>query len=525
MRGMRLLLVALLVICSTSARAQFGGIQMKTGTGAGTILQGAPYFMFGGAGITCAYDSTSQSDKCTVAAGAGGTLQQAYNNGGAGITTIIEDTTRLGIAIRDSSPSQGTATIFGVQSNDGTTTKFLDIPATGSITMSSGQTSTASPQYVFGGATDYATPGTVAFRLQQNSPAKTYFEIAPTANGPTVNYKDGNGNTQVSTSINSGSQWVIGSAAAIVRSGSVDFGTNNNAWTNGYFTNVLAATSAALTITANAASTWSTSAAALTISGFAGINEQVNGTTVVDVGVTTSTAVTLAANKGLIGAAGTGVVTLGSMTGDMTLPTGNLSWAAAATKTGSLVSAGAFTITAGAASAWSSSAGALTITSNAAATWGVVTGAVTLTGSTGVIFSQTPGGTIADVGVTVSTAESFAAGKGIAMASKLLVVNTAPTISAGFGAGASIDSSNGTASFRINTGAASASGTIGLPTASTGWNCLCNDITSEGASGITIKCSQTGGTSSTAIIGNFTAAGVSGNWGANDIVQVICTAY
>jgi len=95
-------------------------------------------------------------------------------------------------------------------------------------------------------------------------------------------------------------------------------------------------TAGGLTLTSAAAATWSTAAGALTVSGFSGINLQKAGATLVDVGATSATAVTLAANISLSGAAGTGALSLGSMTGDTALPTGALSWAGAASKTGSI---------------------------------------------------------------------------------------------------------------------------------------------------------------------------------------------
>ena len=100
----------------------------------------------------------------------------------------------------------------------------------------------------------------------------------------------------------------------------------------------------ALTLTGAAASTWSTAAGALTLSGFGGINLQRNGATLADVGVTSATAATLAANISLAGAAGTGGLSLGSMTGDTALPTGALSWAGAANKNLLLVGSGTGTV-------------------------------------------------------------------------------------------------------------------------------------------------------------------------------------
>ena len=56
----------------------------------------------------------------------------------------------------------------------------------------------------------------------------------------------------------------------------------------------------------------------------------------------------------------------------------------------------------------------------------------------------------------------------------LALSSTAPTISSGFGTDPSITEDNGPIAFRIDvgTGAAASAGVIGLPTASTGWNCF-----------------------------------------------------
>lgn len=112
-------------------------------------------------------------------------------------------------------------------------------------------------------------------------------------------------------------------------------------------------TAAAITIDAGAASSWATSAGALNLSGFTGINLKIAGTTLLDVGTTAPTAVTLAADKSLVGAAGSGAVTLGSMTGNMTLPTGSISWTGAANKNFALTGSGTGTVVIDNASTWS----------------------------------------------------------------------------------------------------------------------------------------------------------------------------
>lgn len=155
---------------------------------------------------------------------------------------------------------------------------------------------------------------------------------APVINGAT----SASGNFDLSGSTGT---FKTSTGAATIGGGAAAIGINSSA--------------AAITITAGAASTWSTSAGALNLSGFAGINLKVAGTTVADVGATSATALTLAANKSIVGAAGSGAVTFGSMTGDMTMPTGSVSWVGAANKNFSLSTSGTGTITVDNASTWS----------------------------------------------------------------------------------------------------------------------------------------------------------------------------
>lgn len=108
----------------------------------------------------------------------------------------------------------------------------------------------------------------------------------------------------------------------------------------------LTSTTAAITITAGAASTWSTSTGALALGGATGVNLQRSGTTLLDVGITSSTAITIAGGVSLTATAGAGALSFGSMTGDTALPTGSISWSGASAKTLSLTStAAAVTIT------------------------------------------------------------------------------------------------------------------------------------------------------------------------------------
>lgn len=109
------------------------------------------------------------------------------------------------------------------------------------------------------------------------------------------------------------------------------------------------------------------------------------------------------------------------------------------------------------------------------------------------------------------------------------VVNVAdsaatPTISSGFGGSPSVASSNGTAAFTVNvgTGGAASSGVIGLPTASNGWVCSCNDVTTFSTTVFLTR--QTASATTSCTIGNFTNAAASAAWAASDILHCIARA-
>lgn len=106
------------------------------------------------------------------------------------------------------------------------------------------------------------------------------------------------------------------------------------------------------------------------------------------------------------------------------------------------------------------------------------------------------------------------------------VSTTAPTISSGFGTSPSIVSSNGSLSFQINvgTGGVATTGVIGLPTATNGWVCTCEDVTTQSTT--VARTRQTGlGTTNTCPIGDFTSADVAGAWVASDKLTCIAVAY
>jgi hypothetical protein len=103
---------------------------------------------------------------------------------------------------------------------------------------------------------------------------------------------------------------------------------------------------------------------------------------------------TLAAGISLTGAAGTGALSFGSMTGNTSLPTGTLSWAGASGKAGSLVAtAAALTLTAAATSVWSTSVGNLTLDAAAVLNLGTANATTTNLGQSAGITTIVGGST------------------------------------------------------------------------------------------------------------------------------------
>ena len=112
-------------------------------------------------------------------------------------------------------------------------------------------------------------------------------------------------------------------------------------------------------------------------------------------------------------------------------------------------------------------------------------------------------------------ASGFQATATMAGPSNIWASFTAPTISSGFGTSPSIVSSNGTTSFRVNvgTGGVATSGVVGLPAATTGWNCQVTDFSNN---------TVTRETASTTTTVTVTAAAA---WAASDILIFNCAAF
>lgn len=148
--------------------------------------------------------------------------------------------------------------------------------------------------------------------------------------------------------------------------------------------------------------------------------------------------------------------------------------------------------------------------SNVAFVGGAVSGGARPSG----LFLDTATGSNIAMQVNGSSIYQFNA-NGILNVSTLLFGSTAPTISSGFGTSPSIASNNGTTTFRVNvgTGGTATTGTVGMPTASTGWNCVVQDFTNNTVT------RQTGGTTTSVVV---TAAAA---WAASDILIFNCAAF
>lgn len=105
-------------------------------------------------------------------------------------------------------------------------------------------------------------------------------------------------------------------------------------------------------------------------------------------------------------------------------------------------------------------------------------------------------------------------------AGNLFASSTAPTVVAG--AGASVTNNNGTIAFTIGLGGAASTGTVTLPSATTGWVLYMQNVTHPDANVM----GQTGFTQTTATFTNYIrTTGVAGNWSANDVAVCIAMAF
>lgn len=122
-----------------------------------------------------------------------------------------------------------------------------------------------------------------------------------------------------------------------------------------------------------------------------------------------------------------------------------------------------------------------------------------------------------DLGLTTSTS-----GAGV-----VAISATAPTVTSA-GTSPSITASNGTIAFRVNVGTGGTATTIvlAMPTATTGWNCVGNNLTAAAANTANFHVVQQSSTTTAVTLQQQTVStGAALAFVASDIVSVICAAY
>lgn len=152
-------------------------------------------------------------------------------------------------------------------------------------------------------------------------------------------------------------------------------------------------------------------------------------------------------------------------------------------------------------------------------------------GSFRVNSAGTDGGTdvLSVVGASGNTAVagSFSAGTQYSVNGTMVSSATAPTISSGFGSSPSIDSNNGTATFRVNvgTGGTATNGVIGLPTAKAGWNCIVQELAPNAAALLSVTVVTTSSTTSVTVQNDLLSTGAATAWQASQVLILMCAAY
>lgn len=107
----------------------------------------------------------------------------------------------------------------------------------------------------------------------------------------------------------------------------------------------------------------------------------------------------------------------------------------------------------------------------------------------------------------------------------LVLANVVPTISSGFGTSPSIGLNTGAIGFKltVGTGGTATSGILSMPTASQGWNCYANDVTTQSATVFSTK--MIASTTTTVTLANFSTSGVQAAWTAGDTLVVSCVGF
>jgi hypothetical protein len=113
---------------------------------------------------------------------------------------------------------------------------------------------------------------------------------------------------------------------------------------------------------------------------------------------------------------------------------------------------------------------------------------------------------------------------GISRNSALIISDTAPTIAGGFGTSPSIIGSNGSLTFTINigTGGTASDGSITMPAAPNGWNCIvaCRTTQADGQTKVI------NATTTSITLFNYTVSTANPKaWASGQVLHVICFPY
>lgn len=145
-------------------------------------------------------------------------------------------------------------------------------------------------------------------------------------------------------------------------------------------------------------------------------------------------------------------------------------------------------------------------------------------GGVGVGTATDPGIGAILANTSVKATTTVTAVTGYLINTKVAWSATAPTVSSGFCTSPSISNNNGTAAFTITIGSACAAstGVLTMPTASVGWACHFNDVTTPASNTPYQTASTTGSVSVT----NYArTTGLASNWTASEVITAECTAY
>lgn len=146
--------------------------------------------------------------------------------------------------------------------------------------------------------------------------------------------------------------------------------------------------------------------------------------------------------------------------------------------------------------------------------------------SNSIVFTTSTGATTFSFsGVTLDASLAVLAGTTFQLANIITMSATDPTVASGFCTSPTITSANGTFAFLLTIGTSCTgvtTGTLTLPTASTGWVCMFHNVTSPAS----FVLGQTGGTTTTVTVTNYSrTTGLATDFTDSEVIRVGCHGY